>query len=111
MDAFSFVFSLFGLLMGLALTEAISGFGKAVELRHKVRIGWLSPLIALLITFDITSLWLIAWQNRSAIPIRSERWTPPSRPCLPRPSRSPGLSHPSHPTHPRHTSRPRCRAS
>jgi hypothetical protein len=69
MDAFSFVFSLFGLLMGLALAEAISGFGRALELRHKIRIGWLTPLLALLITFDITSLWLIAWQSRSAIPI------------------------------------------
>ena len=69
MDAFSFVFSLYGLLMGLALAEAIGGFGKALELRHKIHIGWLSPLIALLITFDITSLWLIAWQNRGAIPI------------------------------------------
>ena len=69
MDAFSFVFSLFGLLMGLALAEAISGFGKALEMRHRIRIGWLLPLLALLITFDITSLWLIAWQSRSAIPI------------------------------------------
>jgi hypothetical protein len=69
MDAFSFVFSLYGLLMGLALAAAIGGFGKALELRHKIRIGWLSPLIALLVTFDITSLWLIAWQNRSAVPI------------------------------------------
>lgn len=69
MDAFSFVFSLFGLLMGLALAEAIGGFGKALELRHKIRIGWLTPLLALLITFDITSFWLIAWQNRSAVPI------------------------------------------
>ena len=32
MDTFSFVFSLFGLLMGLALAEAISGFGKALEM-------------------------------------------------------------------------------
>jgi hypothetical protein len=70
MDAFSFVFSLFGLLMGLALAETIGGFGKALELRHKIRIGWLTPLIGLLITFDITSFWLIAWQNRSAIPVR-----------------------------------------
>jgi|tagenome__1003787_1003787.scaffolds.fasta_scaffold20988039_4 hypothetical protein len=70
MDSFSFVFSLFGLLMGLALAEAIGGFGKALELRHKIRIGWLLPLLALLITFDITSFWLIAWQNRPAIPIK-----------------------------------------
>src|SRR3954463_9849928 len=70
MDSFSFVFSLFGLLMGLALAEAIGGFGKALELRHKIRIGWLLPLLALLITFDITSLWLIPRQNRPAIPIK-----------------------------------------
>ena len=69
MDSFSFVFSLFGLLMGLALAEAIQGFGRALELRHKIRIGWLTPLLALLITFDITSLWLIAWQSRAAIPV------------------------------------------
>lgn len=69
MDAFSFAFSLFGLLMGLALAEAIGGFGKALEMRHKIHVGWLLPLLALLITFDITSFWIIAWQNRSAIPI------------------------------------------
>jgi len=69
MDAFSFVFSLFGLLMGLALAEAIGGFGKALELRHKIHIGWLLPLLGLLITFDITAFWLIAWQHRDAIPI------------------------------------------
>ena len=69
MDAFSFVFSLFGLLMGLALAEAIGGFGKALEMRHKIRVGWLLPLLGLLITFDITAFWLIGWQHRDAIPI------------------------------------------
>jgi cellulose synthase/poly-beta-1,6-N-acetylglucosamine synthase-like glycosyltransferase len=70
MDAFSFVFSLFGLLMGLALAESIGGFGKALELRHKIRIGWLLPLLGLLITFDITAFWLIAWQHRGDVPIQ-----------------------------------------
>lgn len=70
MDAFSFVFSLFGLLMGLALAEAIGGFGKALELRHKIHIGWLLPLLGLLITFDITAFWLIAWQHRAEIPVQ-----------------------------------------
>ena len=69
MDAFSFVFSLFGLLMGLALAETIGGFGKALELRHKIHIGWLMPLLGLGICFDIISFWLIAWQTRAAIPI------------------------------------------
>ncbi len=69
MDNFSFVFSLFGLLMGLALAEVIGGFGTAIELRHKVRIGWLSPLLGLLIAFDLTSFWMTAWQVRGAIPV------------------------------------------
>lgn len=69
MDAFSFVFSLFGFLMGLAIAEALSGFGKALELRHKIRVGWLCPLLAVAICFDIVSFWLIAWQTRNDIPI------------------------------------------
>ena len=69
MDNFSFVFSLFGLLMGLALAEVIGGFGSAIELRHKVRVGWLSPLLAVLIAFDLTSFWMVAWQVRDAIPV------------------------------------------
>lgn len=70
MDAFSFVFSLFGLLLGLALAETIGGFGKAVEMRHKIRVGWLTPLLGLAITFDVISFWLIAWQIHPSIPIR-----------------------------------------
>lgn len=69
MDNFSFVFSLFGLLMGLALAEVIGGFGKSLELRHKIRIGWLSPLLGLLICFDLTSFWMTAWGIRAAIPL------------------------------------------
>ncbi len=69
MDNFSFVFSLFGLLMGLALAEVIGGFGGAIELRHKIRVGWLSPLLGLLIAFDLTSFWMVAWQVREAIPV------------------------------------------
>ena len=69
MDSFSFVFSLFGLLMGLALAEVIGGFGKALELRHKIRIGYLSPLLGLLIAFDLTSFWMVSWQDRAAIPV------------------------------------------
>ncbi|GAA4715507.1 hypothetical protein H9L13_05525 [Sphingomonas lutea] len=69
MDSFSFVFSLFGLLMGLALAEVISGLGTVIELRHKIRVGWLTPLLALLIAFDLTSFWMVAWQVREAVPV------------------------------------------
>ena len=69
MDSFSFVFSLFGLLMGLALAEVVGGLGSAIEMRHKIRIGWLSPLLGVLIAFDLTSFWMFAWQLRESIPV------------------------------------------
>ena len=69
MDSFSFVFSLFGLLMGLALAEVISGLGTVIEARHRMRVGWLTPLLALLIAFDLTSFWMVAWQVRAGIPV------------------------------------------
>jgi hypothetical protein len=69
MDAFSFVFSLFGLLLGLALAEVLSGLGTAIEARHRIRIGWLLPLLALLTALDIVSFWMVAWSIRAAIPI------------------------------------------
>jgi len=36
MDAFNFVFSLFGLLLGLALAEVLGGFGTALDARREV---------------------------------------------------------------------------
>ena len=45
MDAFNFVFSLFGLLLGLALAEVLGGFGTAMDSRRELRIGWLTPSV------------------------------------------------------------------
>ena len=45
MTNFEFVFSLFGLLLGLALAEVLGGFGTAIQHRRKIRIGWLTPLL------------------------------------------------------------------
>jgi hypothetical protein len=68
MSNFEFVFSLFGLLLGLALAEVLGGFGRAVEARRKVRMGWLTPLLGLVVALDLTSFWTIAWTVRDAIP-------------------------------------------
>lgn len=68
MSNFEFVFSLFGLLLGLALAEVLSGLGNALEARRKVRIGWLTPLLGLVVALDLTSFWTISWSVRDAIP-------------------------------------------
>lgn len=68
MSNFEFVFSLFGLLLGLGLAEVLGGFGTAIQSRRKVRIGWLTPLLALLVALDLTSFWMVAWDVRDLVP-------------------------------------------
>jgi hypothetical protein len=69
-DAFSFVFSLFGLLLGLALAEVLGGLGRALQSRRKIHIGWLSPLLGAIVAFDLTSFWAVAWNVHERIPAR-----------------------------------------
>ena len=68
MSSFEFVFSLFGLLLGLALAEVLGGFGTAIQSRRKVRIGWLTPLLGALVALDLTSFWMVAWSVRELVP-------------------------------------------
>ena len=44
MSAFEFIFSLFGLMLGLALAEGLGSLSNAIKARHKVRIGWATAL-------------------------------------------------------------------
>src|SRR4051812_10245322 len=64
MTNFEFVFTLFGLLLGLALANVLGGLGNALQERRKVNVGVLTPLLGLLITIDITSFWTVAWSLR-----------------------------------------------
>lgn len=65
MDAFNFVFSLFGLLLGLSLAEVLSGFARALKHRRIVHLGWLTPLLAIFLMLDLTSFWAWAWGART----------------------------------------------
>jgi hypothetical protein len=67
MSNFEFVFSLFGLLLGLALAQLLSGFGRALQTRHRIRIGWLTPILGLIVALDVTSFWTFAWEVRNAL--------------------------------------------
>jgi hypothetical protein len=74
MSPFEFVFTLFGLILGLALAEVLGSFAKAVKLiRHPhssqpTRLGLLTPLLATFVMLDIVGFWFIAWRAREAIP-------------------------------------------
>ena len=62
MSVFEFVFSLYSLLFGLA--QVFGGFGNTLQERHKLKVGWLTPLLGLFVILDLTSFWEIGWQMR-----------------------------------------------
>lgn len=71
MDTFSFVFSLYSIILGLALTEVLGGAASAVKGRRVVRIGWLTGLLSATLVSDITLAWRIIWRTRAAMPDKS----------------------------------------
>jgi hypothetical protein len=68
MSPFEFVFSLFGLLLGLSLAEVLGGLARVLKQRKEVQLGWLTPLLGLLVMLDLTSFWALAYDLRESIP-------------------------------------------
>lgn len=64
MTAFEFIFPLFGLLVGLTYTEMLAGLARALKSSRDVKIGWLVPLLGILILINLTMFWYGAWQMR-----------------------------------------------
>jgi hypothetical protein len=72
MSPFELVFAVFGLLLGLAIAEVLGGFSRAVKLRRsakQVRIGWLTPLLGLVVILDLTSFWIVAYGARDQLSV------------------------------------------
>ena len=67
MSEFEFAFSLFGLLLGLALAEGLGGLAKALKASHKVRIGWLTALLGIFVSCDVVTFWVYGWGMRSFV--------------------------------------------
>jgi hypothetical protein len=89
MEAFDFAFTLFGLVLGLAMAEVLGGFVRVLKARsvppdesdnpasssaaigrtRLIRIGWLTPTIGLLVVLDLISTWILAWVSRERFEI------------------------------------------
>ncbi len=70
MTPFELVFAVYGLLLGLAIAEVLGGFAKALKLKRggkAVRVGWLTPLLGIVVVLDLTSFWLLAWEAQPQI--------------------------------------------
>ena len=69
MSAFEFLFSFYGLLLGLSIAEMAGGFSRTWDRRALQRVGWLSPLLALILLADLISFWTNAWYFRNSIDV------------------------------------------
>jgi len=67
MGDFDFFLSFFGVLMGLTVAEIAVKFADAIDSHPRRPIGWLCPLLAIVVLLDVTSLWLWAWGAREFI--------------------------------------------
>jgi hypothetical protein len=68
MTIFEVVFSLTGLVLGLALVSVLSGLAKILRARSDLRTGWLTPLLGIWLLTDVTSFWGMAWEIRDLMP-------------------------------------------
>jgi hypothetical protein len=69
MSGFEFYFSFYGLLLGLSVAEVANGFLNTVGARRSIRVGFLTPLLAVFIFLDIASFWLFAWGIRDSLSV------------------------------------------
>jgi hypothetical protein len=67
MPAFTIVFSLFGLVLGLSMAAVLQGLGRVLRMRPKVKMGWLTPLLGAFILLDLISFWNGAWRAKEWI--------------------------------------------
>jgi len=66
-DKFSFFFAFYGLILGLAVTELLSGFARLIQARALKHLGLQTALLALLTFVVICGTWLSAWDTLKAI--------------------------------------------
>lgn len=77
MERFSFFFGFYGLVLGLAATELLAGFGAMVRARSAHKIEAQTGLIALLTFLIIVITWIDAWNSLAAITIDlAHLWAP-----------------------------------
>lgn len=67
MSEFEFVFPLFALLVGLAVTEMLSGLAHALKSKRDIHVGWLTPLLGTLILINLAMFWQGSWEMRDGI--------------------------------------------
>ncbi|WGM31293.1 hypothetical protein [Brevundimonas sp. NIBR11] len=61
MSAFEFFFSFFGLILGLSVVEVMTGVARVLKQRRRIKVGYVTPLLAVLLLVDLASFWANTW--------------------------------------------------
>jgi hypothetical protein len=70
MTDFEFLFSVFGLLIGLTFIEIAIKFADAIDAHSRRPIGVLTPLLAFFVMIDVAGFWLFTWSLREMLHVR-----------------------------------------
>jgi hypothetical protein len=68
-SGFEFIFSLFGLMLGLSLAEGLGGLTRAIKARGIGTIGWPTALLGLFVSCDVVTFWMYGWAMRDQLPL------------------------------------------
>ena len=63
MTGFELFFSLFGLILGLAMASVAAGASDVLRERKRIRVGWLTPLLVAFLLIDLTSFWIESYRS------------------------------------------------
>ena len=70
MNGAEFLFSFFGLLLGLAVANVATGFGEMWRSRERWRVGYATPLLGLFVMLAVSQQWLAFWRARGIVDIQ-----------------------------------------
>lgn len=73
MDEFEFLFTFYGLLLGLALANVATGLADMWRSRDDIRLGICAPLLGLVILSFSIGQWHVAWAARIVLTV--DAWT------------------------------------
>ena len=67
MSEFDLLFSLFSLLVGLAMAEVLGDLGRIIDRRRRLKAGLLTPMLATAVLLDLGSFWISAFEDRTLL--------------------------------------------
>lgn len=69
MGDFEFLAGFFGILLGLIVAEVAVKLADAIDSHSRRPVGWLTPMLTIVVLFDVTSFWMWLWSLRGTLEV------------------------------------------